>query len=257
MKKISLLFLALVSITFFSCSDDNEALDPVLAGQTGNNNGNGGNNGTGGSGSFGNGGTSSGDYWPATVGNYWQFEQNGVTQNPMEMIGTNTFNGGTYYKFDAIFGAGFSTTGVVSESWLNKSGGNYIIKIGDINVDLGGITGTVTGYEMLVLKDNVAVGESWSFTVNQTITYTGIPSVTQVIDFEGTILEKDVTETVNGETYNNVIKSTLTQSVAISGVPSTTVTNEYWFAKDIGPIKHVSNESGISYESILVDYLIN
>lgn len=240
MKKLSLFILALTSFLFSSCGD-NEPLDDVLAGQVS-------------SGSSGNGGTSTGDYWPATVGNWWQYSQNGVTQDPVEVIGTDTFNSATYYELGSQSGNGNIFSGDTS-MWLNKNGGFYNIKIGDISFSGGGISGTVTGYELIVLKDNIATGESWTGSFTQSYTYTGLPSTTQTTNYTGTILEKDVTVTVDGETYTNVIKSQVTMSVDFSGTTTTTST-EYWFALDIGPVKTISVAQGSTTESILTSYAI-
>lgn len=170
-------------------------------------------------------------------------------------IGTGNFGGQTYYKFAPQSGSGSTTSGSVT-NWLNKSNGVYKLKTDDININAGGLTGTQTGYEFIILKDNIAVGQSWNGTYTQTTTFTGIPSITLTVNYTGTILAKNVSATVDGETYNDVIKVSFVQNTLMPGAPPTTINSEYWFAKDVGVIKSISNDSGTIYESILVDYTL-
>jgi hypothetical protein len=60
---------------------------------------------------------------------------------------------------------------------LRKSEGAYYLKTSDAVVNLQGLSGTQTGFEMIILKDNVAVDMTWVGNYNQTTTYSGIPAV--------------------------------------------------------------------------------
>ena len=236
MKSIkSIVVLFVLSLAFTTVSCDNEPVDPALE--------------------IGGGGSSSGDYWPTAINNEWLMERDGVALDPLKIVGTGNFGGQTYYKFAPQSGSGTSTSGTVT-NWLNKNNGVYKLKTDDINVNAGGFSGTQTGYEFIILKDNIAVGQSWSGTYTSTTTYTGIPSITLTTNYTGTILAKNVTATVDGETYNDVIKVSLVQNASMAGAPATVVNTEYWFAKNVGVIKSISNDAGNSYESILVDYTL-
>ena len=236
MKSIkSIVALFVLSLAFTTVSCDNEPVDPALE--------------------IGGGGSSSGDYWPTAINNEWLMERDGVALDPLKIVGTGNFGGQTYYKFAPQSGSGTSTSGTVT-NWLNKSNGVYKLKTDDINVNAGGFSGTQTGYEFIILKDNIAVGQSWSGTYTSTTTYTGIPSITLTTNYTGTILAKNVTATVDGETYNDVIKVSLVQNASMAGAPATVVNTEYWFAKNVGVIKSISNDAGNSYESILIDYTL-
>ncbi len=236
MKSIkSIVVLFVLSLAFTTVSCDNEPVDPALE--------------------IGGGGSSSGDYWPTAINNEWLMERDGVALDPLKIVGTGNFGGQTYYKFAPQSGSGTSTSGTVT-NWLNKSNGVYKLKTDDINVNAGGFSGTQTGYEFIILKDNIAVGQSWSGTYTSTTTYTGIPSITLTTNYTGTILAKNVAATVDGETYNDVIKVSLVQNASMAGAPATVVNTEYWFAKNVGVIKSISNDAGNSYESILVDYTL-
>jgi hypothetical protein len=256
MKKITFLttiLLVFTAITFVSC--EVESIDPALSNNGANNGGNTGGGNTGG-GTGGNGGTSSGDYWPTAINNIWNYDQDG-NATEMKIIGTDNFNGGTYYKFSPQSGffEGNGATDVTT--WIHKNGGNYIMKMGDLNINAGGLTGTQTGSEMVMLKDNIAVNATWSGSYTQTTTYSILPtSIVMTTNYTGKILEKDATVTVNGVTYTNVIKMNLRQVVSTMG--ANTVTDlEYWFAKDIGPIRAYMNTEGNIFETKLTSYTLN
>lgn len=244
MKKIKFFtaaFFLFAAVSLISCTADNEPIDPSI------------DLGGGGNGGGGGGGTPSGDYWPTAINNQWIFNQNGATLDPMKMIGTDNFGGATYYKF-APQSSGTSVTGV--STWLNKSAGVYKLKTGDMNLNIGGLTGTQTGYEMILLKDNIAVGQTWTGTYTQTTTYSGIPAIVQTVNYTGTILETGVSATVDGETYSDVIKMNLMQEASMPGSISITNT-EYWFAKNVGPIKITTYSGSGTYNSILTDYTLH
>ena len=239
MKKIKFLTsLAFFAAVLFTSCGDVEPLDPAIV----LNNGGGGGGGTG---------TPSNDYWPAAVNNQWIFNMNGTAQPPLKMVGTDVFGGATYYRFSPQSSGG--VTGATS--WLNKGGGIYKLKTGDLNINAGGLTGTQTGYEFIVLKDNIAVGQTWTGTYTQTTTYTGIPAITQTTNYTGSILETGATVTVDGETYTNVIKANIHMETSMPGSLSITNT-EYWFAKNVGPIKITMYSGSGTYDQILTDYTL-
>lgn len=201
------------------------------------------------------GGSASGDYWPTAVNNQWIYNQNGVDQEPMKMIGTEVFNSKTYYKFALLSGTGTGAS-VSATTWLNKNNGVYTLKTGDLNVGVPGMSGTMTGFEYVILKDNIAVNETWTGTYSQITTYSGIPPMTQTTNYTGKILEKDATVIVDGETYTNVIKVHMNQQTSLMGTSFSIVNTEYWYAKNVGVVKTKTVTGTASYESILVDYTL-
>jgi hypothetical protein len=246
-KKLLSFFVIIASLTFVSC--ENEPIDQSLLVNSTTGNGTGG-NGTGGGNGSGGGGTSTGDYYPTAINNTWTLQQNGTNLAPNTIIGTEVISGSTYYKFNPT-----STSGITLNTYVRKSNGSYFMKTGDSSLNFGGLTGTQTGFEFIILKDNISVGSTWNGTYNQTTTYAGIPAISQTTNYTGTILAKDVTETVFGETFNNVIKLKIDQVTSTSGT-TTTVTTEYWFAKNVGPIKAISTSAGTTSTSILIDYTL-
>ena len=203
----------------------------------------------------GGGGTSSGDYWPTALNNQWIYNQDG-NNFTMKIIGIDNFGGLTYHKFSQQTGSGGGAS-ATSTVWLNKNNGNYSFKIGDLNLNAGGMTGVQTGYEYIMLKDNIAVNQTWTGNYSQTTTYNGLPtSIVQNTAYTGKILEKDVTVTVNGETYPNVIKVHIKQETSIMGALSVTNT-EYWFAKNGGLVNSITYSGSASVQSILLSYTLH
>lgn len=240
MKKITFAIFAfmIASATFISC--DNEPIDSTLDLSNPENPG---------------GGAASGDYWPTAVNNQWTYNQNGVDQEPMKMIGTEVFNNKTYYKFAPLSGTGTEAS-ISATTWLNKNNGVYTLKTGDLDVSVPGMSGMMTGFEYVLLKDNIAVNETWTGTYSQSTTYSGIPPMTQTTNYTGKILEKDATVVVDGETYTDVIKVHMNQQTSLMGTSFSIVNTEYWYAKNVGVVKTKTFTGTGSYESILVGYIL-
>lgn len=84
-----------------------------------------------------------------------------------------------------------------------------------------------------------------------------MPPITQTTNYTGKILAKNVTETVDGETYTNVIKININQQTVVEGMSLSISNTEYWYAKDVGVIKNKIYTGDGTYESILVNYILN
>lgn len=246
LKKISAFALLFIAFGFTSCSDV-EPLDPAVIGNPTPNPTN--PNPT-------NPGTSTGDYWPAALNNSWTFKDNGVTQPAIKIVSINSIGTDTYYTFNQGLGAlpGQATTR------LKKVGGSYHYRLEDLTISAGaGMPGiTVSGFEQVILKDNIAVGATWNGSYVQTITYTGgqIPPMTSNVSYVGTIVEKDATLTVLGETYTNVIKVKMVQTTDQED-DIITDTSFFWFAKDVGPIKYTIEDEDELSNAELLEYTLN
>ena len=215
-------------------------------------------------------GTSEGDYWPFALNNEWVFDSsNGQDMSPMKIIGTDVIDGKTYYRINYLFeAAGNESVTGTSILHLRKEGGTYYQRVKTDIPEENGMSFDVEPYELVVLKDNLPVGESWTHSVSYVTSYEminfpmEIPDITTNIDIVGTILEKGVSVTVSGTTYNNVIKQKIVQTVSIvmPGAPNneTSATSYIWFAKDVGPIKS-QNETELMepYTLTLTDYTLN
>ncbi|TBX71171.1 hypothetical protein EZL74_01315 [Flavobacterium silvisoli] len=231
MKKISLLkatILFLWVLSFSSCSNDSSSE------------------------SFG---TSTGNYWPMAVNNAWNLDADGVTQQ-IKLIGTATFGGSTYYEL--IDEGATDTYGV--KTYMTKKGAIYYQKTGDLNTIENGVTISMKSYEMPILKDDLQVNETWSGTLNPKLNYSyggtsGTLPVT--INYNGKITARDAAETINGVTYTNIIKTTLKVESNING-QITVIDSEYWYAKDIGPIRESQTiDGGLPVIRTLLTYTLN
>lgn len=253
MKKTSILSVFIIlccAISFTSCEIEPLDAELNLNDFNANENPNSGGNNSG-------GGVSSGDYWPTVLNNEWIFSQNGVNQDPMRIISTSTLNGSTYYDFDTVFGQSNAGSTAAVALRLKKNNGDYFLKTDDFSTTAGPLTFTTSGYEFIILKDYLEVNGTWSGTFSQTSTYSDptIPSVTYNTTYEGTILEKGISVTVAGETFNNVIKFKVVQNTNIMGQITVSETT-YWFAKDVGPIKSSIEAQGQTYLNELIDYTL-
>lgn len=256
-KNLLSIFVIITSLSFVSC--ENEPLDSSLI----NSNTGGGNTGGGntGGGNTGGGGSSSGDYWPAAVNNSWSFSNNGGASQMMKMVSTPNVGGFTYYNFDNVFGQTTSVSGTAAMR-MRKSSGDYYIKIEGTNLNLGGgMTASQSSFEFLALKDYLGTNQTWNGSYTQTTTYSGgsisIPAVTMTSNYVGTILGTGLTETVEGETFTNVIKLKIVQTITLPGSPNSTIETTYWYAKNVGPIKSQTINNGTTTTSNLTDYILN
>lgn len=271
MKKPTLpkFFLALFLITLASCETepvDQAVLDNVPPENPENPGENPGGGNT-------DNGTSEGDYWPFALNNEWVFDSTGEEVSPMKIIGTETIDGVEYYKMNYAFtDSGNEDLTGTTDIYLRKEGGTYYQRVVTYVPNENGMSINVTPYEFVMLKDYLDEGETWTHTVSFVTTYEmldmpdfpiEIPDITTTITMDGTIMEKGISLTVNGTTYNDVIKQKIVQTVSME-LPGTTETTETsiisytYFAKDIGPIKS-ENESELMepYTLTLTDYTLN
>lgn len=255
-KFLASLVVLFCTLSLVSC--DNEPIDPSIDLLSFNDDGSGNGNGNG----NGNG-TSTGDYWPTALNNQWVYKRDGVLQSPSKIISINAINGFTYHTFDSFLAQSSSGTTISPTTRVRKNSGDYFYKLDDFNIILGaGLTGVQTGFEFPILKDYLEVGQSWTGSYSQTTTYNNpiIPAVSQTVNYIGTILARDISITVNTDTYDEVIKMRLVQEYDYdpsSGIQDFTVTNEYWFAKDIGLVKGVNQTTTSTTTFELDSYILN
>lgn len=180
-------------------------------------------------------------YWPTKVDNNWVFASDGE-ETTMKIIGIDEIDGSKYYKFDQMIG-GSSSIDAQSSVWIKKNNGDYYIKMGEINFDYSGYTGKMTGYQFVFFKDYLEVNQTWDGTYSNTTSYNipDFPSIITTVNYSGKILERDSSLTVNGTTYKDVIKFSLTLNASIAGQASSETIVTYWIAKNVGIIKMDSN----------------
>ncbi len=180
-------------------------------------------------------------YFPLTAGSNWSYIFDQVQDDSVLMRvkpGTVTIAGNQYsvleYTFDAA--GGFDDFGN-----YRQAGSDY-----HTYADMGDYFGldNPVNIDYIFLKDNVPAGTNWqSGNIDGTITDTsGTFPVSLRIAF--TIDQKDVSITVGGTTYNNVIVVTEKYEIfdGVGWQPLTEILGYYktYYAKDIGLIKQDS-----------------
>lgn len=193
----------------------------------------------------------SGDYWPMTINNSWTFKKDGTIQEPMKIISTETLNGNLYYKYENFFGLTNLGTDFSATAWTRKANGSYYYKVNASTTSF-----TVTIPELIIFKDNLDVNQTWNESVTQITNASGMNIESQVTTV-GKILEKNISLTINGTVYNNVIKSELIKTTAVQGSSSQVDKNTYWFASGVGPIKVINEFNGTTITHELNSKVIN
>jgi hypothetical protein len=258
-KALSIFMMLFTAIAFTSCDTepvDSELVNPTVDNENGGID-NGGN--TGGGNPGGNVGDRTGNYWPLAMGNSWTFSE-GTNTQPMTITSTVVEDGFTYYKMENLFGDSTANQTGVATYLARYDNGKYRIKA---SVEIGSTPqmpdAEVSPYEYSIVRDDLPVGGTWEEDVEQTTTYTGMPPIITNNNFKGRIIAKDVTISVNGRTYTNILQSELTLSVSFPDLPMppTVVTTTYWFAKDIGPVKAQTVTSFDTITSQLTAYTVN
>ena len=109
-------------------------------------------------------------------------------------------------------------------------------------------------YDLLFnyLNDTASVGYNWTYTAGQGNGFTAYVKTT--------IIEKDITVTVSGVTYPNVIHTKLDFYYDISGIIMDFADYDYYIAKNVGIVRVRSNISGggvsLQTSSDLIDHHI-
>ena len=248
-KKVSLLFL-IVAFTFSAC--ENEPIDGDFTLTTNdpfipdNNNGGG-----------DPGGDSTGDYWPLAVNNEWNYKYfiDGAAQDDyaMNIVSNVTYQGESVFKFDqylptATGSDGTQFDGIEIDTYSRKNGGDYYVIVGDLNASYldGAFELSQTGYSLLILKDYVATGTVWTQNAQTVTTFTSndptfpdLPTITNNLVNTIEIVAKGISVSVNGTTYNDVIKVKYNQETSTPAAPDQTTSSQffYYFAKDVGLVK--------------------
>lgn len=187
---------------------------------------------------------STGDYYPTAINNTWTY---GSGSNATTSIFTTTdvFNGKTYYKANTYNGTTTSGNTVISSTWIYKNNGDYILRLGVSGSNPAYTAELSEPVEITILKDYKNVNDTWTQTLNYEYEYTPtssaypqIPNITVNATYAYKILNKGLTKTVNGVTFNDVIEVELTYSDLVTN--STTVSTSF-YAKDVGIISSLSN----------------
>jgi hypothetical protein len=188
--------------------------------------------------------TPSGDnYLPVTEGSTWKYSyasDGGTTDTLVLTIvgGTEKINGKTYYNVMSTYRQG------ISQGFFYT--GNHIYATRSVAI------GSSVAMEFQLLNDTASVGYQWITSPTDDGTLDGKPVRTI-----NTIIEKNITKTVNGKTFNNVSHTRVQLQYDAGAGFATTVTYDFYLAKDVGLIENDSNTLDTFYESeTLFDYTI-
>jgi hypothetical protein len=228
MKTRFLYLLSVLLITLSSCQK--EVTDPDVQPTTG---------GTGGTGGTGN--TGSGTYLPLTKNTFWKFQDSasGAITIMTVLDKTTTING---KLFTDVLGSNSTQT---DTGYMTRQGADYFT-YAQVN------NGTSSGNFLFhYLNDTAAAGSSWEYIAGQGNGY--------VAYIKTTIVERNLSRTVAGKTYTDVIHTRMDLSYDL-GERVDAGYYDYYTAKNIGIIQVKSRlgmfGSQFAASSDLVDYQI-
>jgi hypothetical protein len=190
------------------------------------------------------GDTKSDSYQPVTKGSYWKFNDKigGTTATQVETHtmtgGTETFNGKTYYTINL-------TSAVLNNALNYYYHGNDSYSVRSTSAAAGATA------EYVYLKDNYAIGKTWTAPFTDDGSLNGVPAQTI-----GQIVEKGITKIVSGKTFTDVIHTKLLIQYDLGNGFETIQTLDYYIAKGVGIIEADSEGAGITSTSVLTDYSI-
>lgn len=181
--------------------------------------------------------STSNDYFPTTANSSWEYGGDDPYKGSVTGA-TKVINGKTYFELET------ARDSDIQKSYLRKENGAYWA-LGMMNAET---------IEMVVLKDNVPVGNSWEYKIPfdemelEGFTEEDKEALEIFAGLETkikyTIAEKDITKTVAGKTFNNVIHVKYDASVSFSGQDMPLATTHYYFAKGVGLILSDLGEFG-------------
>ncbi|HJP62295.1 MAG TPA: hypothetical protein VJ844_02580 [Mucilaginibacter sp.] len=186
---------------------------------------------------------SGGNYLPVTEGSTWKYSyasDGGTTDTlVLKMVGgTTQINGKTYYNVLSTYKQG------ASQGYFYA--GNHIYSTRSIAV------GSNVAMEFQMLNDTASVGYRWISNPTDDGMIDGKPARTV-----NTIVEKNISRTVNGITFPHVIHTRVQLQYDSGSGFLPTVTYDFYLAKDVGLIENDSNTLDTFYETeTLFNYTI-
>jgi hypothetical protein len=188
--------------------------------------------------------SSADSYFPVTAGSTWRYYdlvQDGSTDTiTIKMLGsTSTINNKTYYNVSST-----STNNGAGTEYFYAANHMYAIRA------LNAYAGTVI--ELKLFNDTASVGNNLVSTPTDNGLVDVIPARTI-----NTVIAKDLTKTINGQTFTNVIHTQVDFQYDYSGVYQTGFLYDFYLAKGIGMIESQLTILGSTYEEeVILDYSI-
>jgi hypothetical protein len=184
----------------------------------------------------------SGEYLPLTDGSTWKYNyvsDGGTTDTLIVKMtgGTTLIDGKTYYNAASTYRQGTSPGYFYA--------GNHLYATRTADQGFGSI-------ELQLLNDTASVGYQWLTIPTADGTLGGTPVRTI-----NTIKEKNITRTLNGKTFTNVIHTQVQLQYNNGSGFGTAVTYDFYLAKGIGLIENDANTVDILHETeTIFDYSI-
>jgi sulfur carrier protein ThiS len=193
-----------------------------------------------------NNGTSTGNYLPLAVNNKWNYVNQYDQAEDIFIIKKENLNNKEYYRVDTEKIS--AELGYLTKIWFGKSGAKYfsrtVVEMPDYGL-------TVSPMEVIILRDDLEINQTWTQNFKMTIKIAGQGSQSVAVAVNGKIVEKDIAMTIKGVNYSNIIKSYV--KINIDG---SIAENNYWFAKDVGIVKTETIQNGASTITELVNYTL-
>jgi hypothetical protein len=190
------------------------------------------------------GGSTSTTYQPLTAGSYWKYSYT-TLGSPLD-TGITTISGKTtLIKGNTYYEANQTSKNFGAQKGYYYNNNHTYSQRGDTYVH--GLT-----VELLYLNDTASVGQTWiaPFTDNGLVN--GIPA--RIV---GKVVEKDMSRTVEGNTFKNVIHTSLDLQYWYASAFETAITYHMYIAKGVGIIETSSEMNGsVSSTSKLIEYSI-
>ncbi|WP_143822258.1 hypothetical protein [Mucilaginibacter pedocola] len=165
-----------------------------------------------------------GNYQPLTTGSTWSYRNEGIalgegeaevdtTVNTMTAT-TKVFNGKTFRELKSVSGTETTNSyfGIDNHFYYNHT------VVDAANAEL----------ELPYLNDEKAVNDSWTVPV--------VIEEAPESQIKGTIVEKGISKTILGKTYNNIIHTKLELQSKDEGQYVTVFTFDFYVAKNIGVV---------------------
>ena len=189
----------------------------------------------------------SGTYQPISKDSYWKYRQTGTFGGDYTITSTGqkrTQNGIEYTVFTSM------PASSTSDQLFGSKDHNLYASFTGTSPN----TGAPFSINMLYLNDTASVGYAWQHTAGQGNGFTAFTP--------GIIVEKGISLTVAGKTFNNVIHSQIELQYELSIFGTVTfATYDYFVAKDVGIIRIETNGDpilapGVNAISDLIEYSI-
>jgi hypothetical protein len=222
------LLFALLTVSLFSCQREIDFDTP-----------------TSGGGGTNPGGPALDGYQPLTTGSWWKYKDSttGSFSTLTMLSSTRTMNGILYTDVKAESGSQVDSAHEASPR------PNYYFNVKGFSPNTGAPYDLTFHY----LNDTASVGSSWDYTGGQGNGFTAL--------MHTTVIEKNISVTIEGKTYTNVIHTQTELSYDLLGTVMDFATYDYYFAKGIGTIRIRAELDAfgttLSTCSNLLDYHLN